>query len=70
MNSHRRAVAAFAVVVACASSVGAVPLLRGFGGPSGYGTIDHCVHPSDNGSYAGATSAGAALPTTAATTSS
>jgi MYXO-CTERM domain-containing protein len=31
----------------------AIPLLNGFGGPSGYGTPDHCVHPNDDGSYAG-----------------
>ncbi len=53
MKSQRFAVAAFAVVVASASPVDAVPLLSGFGGPSGYGTVDHCVHPTDNGSYAG-----------------
>jgi hypothetical protein len=35
------------------SPVGAVPLLRGFGGPDGYGLAEHCVHPSDDGSYAG-----------------
>jgi len=32
---------------------GAVPLLSGFGGPSGYGLPEHCVHPNDDGSYAG-----------------
>jgi len=35
------------------SPVGAIPLLRGFGGPDGYGLAEHCVHPSDDGSYAG-----------------
>ncbi len=31
----------------------AIPLLTGFGGPTGFGTPDHCVHPNDDGSYAG-----------------
>ena len=32
----------------------AVPLLRGFGGASGFGTPDHCLRPNDDGSWAGA----------------
>jgi MYXO-CTERM domain-containing protein len=36
----------------------AIPLLNGFGGPNGYGTPDHCVHPNDDGSYAGADGTG------------
>ena len=40
--------------VACAAGVaGAAPLLAGFGGPTGYGLPEHCLHPSDDGSYAG-----------------
>ncbi len=30
----------------------AVPLLTGFGGPTGYGLPQNCVHPNDDGSYA------------------
>ncbi len=42
-----------AVLVAAAPEAHAIPLLNGFGGPTGYGTADHCVHPNDDGSYAG-----------------
>jgi len=31
----------------------AIPLLNGFGGPTGYGLPENCVHPNDDGSYAG-----------------
>ena len=31
----------------------AVPLLTGFGGPTGYGLPQNCVHPNDDGSYVG-----------------
>jgi len=45
---------ALSLSVACAAGVaGAVPLLAGFGGPTGYGLPEHCLHPSDDGSYAG-----------------
>jgi len=45
---------ALSAAVACAANLaGAVPLLTGFGGPTGYGLPEHCLHPSDNGSYAG-----------------
>jgi MYXO-CTERM domain-containing protein len=47
------ALAAMAVTSFVAASAEAIPLLNGFGGPTGYGTVDHCVHPNDDGSYAG-----------------
>jgi MYXO-CTERM domain-containing protein len=47
------ACAAVAVTSLVASAAQAIPLLNGFGGPTGYGTVDHCVHPNDDGSYAG-----------------
>ncbi len=31
----------------------AIPLLSGFGGPTGYGLAQRCVHPNDDASYAG-----------------
>ncbi|MEZ4391661.1 MAG: nidogen-like domain-containing protein [Polyangiales bacterium] len=31
----------------------AIPLLNGFGGPTGYGLPENCVHPNDDGSYSG-----------------
>ena len=31
----------------------AIPLLNGFGGPTGYGLPQNCVHPNDDGSYSG-----------------
>ncbi len=36
-----------------ASVAAAVPLLTGFGGPTGYGLPQNCLHPNDDGSYAG-----------------
>ncbi len=36
-----------------ASVASAVPLLTGFGGPTGYGLPQNCLHPNDDGSYAG-----------------
>ncbi|MBK6535017.1 MAG: hypothetical protein IPF99_37390 [Deltaproteobacteria bacterium] len=53
---------ALAIVTCFAPVVGAVPLLTGFGGPTGYGIATHCLHPSDNGSYAGAQPGTAATP--------
>ena len=47
----------------------AVPLLTGFGGPTGYGLPQNCVHPNDDGSYAGpppATGVGVPIPITTA----
>ena len=53
---------ALAIVTCFAPVAGAVPLLTGFGGPTGYGIPTHCLHPSDNGSYAGAQPGTAATP--------
>ncbi|MFO0604252.1 MAG: nidogen-like domain-containing protein [Polyangiales bacterium] len=47
------AFAALASVPLLAGDAGAIPLLTGFGGPSGYGLPENCVHPNDDGSYAG-----------------
>jgi MYXO-CTERM domain-containing protein len=44
------------------STAQAIPLLNGFGGPSGYGTPDHCVPPNDDGSFAGAIDLTMAFP--------
>ncbi len=55
-------VCAFAAVLAAAPEASAIPLLNGFGGPTGYGTADHCVHPNDDGSYAGPGATGVATP--------
>jgi MYXO-CTERM domain-containing protein len=44
------------------STAEAIPLLNGFGGPSGYGTPDHCVPPNDDGSFAGAIDLTMAFP--------
>lgn len=49
----RRPALALALVSSLAAPAAAVPLLTGFGGPTGYGLPGHCVHPSDDGSYAG-----------------
>jgi hypothetical protein len=53
---------ALAIVTCFAPVARAVPLLTGFGGPTGYGLPTHCLHPSDNGSYAGAQPGTAATP--------
>ncbi len=53
--------AAMALTTLGARSAEAIPLISGFGGPTGYGTPDHCVHPNDDGSYAGPTGAGPAV---------
>lgn len=53
---------ALAIVTSVAPVASAVPLLTGFGGPSGYGLPAHCLHPTDNGSYAGAQRTTAATP--------
>lgn len=53
---------ALAIVTSVAPVASAVPLLTGFGGPTGYGIPTHCLHPSDNGSYAGAQPGTAATP--------
>ncbi len=53
---------ALAIVTCFAPVAGAVPLLTGFGGPTGYGIPTHCLHASDNGSYAGAQPGTAATP--------
>ncbi len=50
-----------AMLVAASPEAQAIPLLNGFGGPTGYGTADHCVHPNDDGSYAGPGGSGAAV---------
>ncbi|MDO9017222.1 MAG: nidogen-like domain-containing protein [Deltaproteobacteria bacterium] len=42
--------------VACASR-----LLSGFGGPTGFGLATNCLHPNDDGSYAGPTGMGAVV---------
>jgi MYXO-CTERM domain-containing protein len=47
------ALAALVSVPLLAGDAGAIPLLTGFGGPSGYGLPQNCVHPNDDGSYAG-----------------
>jgi hypothetical protein len=52
-----------ALVTLFAPAVSAVPLLNGFGGPSGYGISTHCLHPNDNGSYAGVQPGTTATPT-------
>jgi MYXO-CTERM domain-containing protein len=52
---------AVAIASLAATTAEAIPLLNGFGGPTGYGTVDHCVHPNDDGSYAGPTGTGAAV---------
>ena len=52
-----------ALITLFAPAVSAVPLLNGFGGPSGYGISTHCLHPNDNGSYAGVQPGTAATPT-------
>jgi MYXO-CTERM domain-containing protein len=44
---------AAANVMLFAAQVQAVPLLTGFGGPTGFGLPQNCVHPNDDGSYAG-----------------
>ena len=44
---------AMAVTSLVATTANAIPLLNGFGGPTGFGTVDHCVHANDDGSYAG-----------------
>ena len=52
----RAALGASVSLVGCVASVArveAVPLLTGFGGPTGYGLPQNCVHPNDDGSYAG-----------------
>ncbi|MBK6533366.1 MAG: hypothetical protein IPF99_28400, partial [Deltaproteobacteria bacterium] len=54
------ACAAMAVTTFVATSAEAIPLLNGFGGPTGFGTVDHCVHPNDDGSYVGADGTGGA----------
>ncbi|MEZ4394980.1 MAG: nidogen-like domain-containing protein [Polyangiales bacterium] len=45
--------AALATLTVAAQSAQAIPLLNGFGGPTGYGLPENCVHPNDDGSYAG-----------------
>ncbi len=50
-----------AVLVGASTDAEAIPLLNGFGGPTGYGTPDHCVHPNDDGSYAGPGGSGGAV---------
>jgi hypothetical protein len=40
-------------VAVLAPSAQAIPLLTGFGGPTGYGLPQNCLHPNDDGSYAG-----------------
>ncbi len=67
MKSFKVALTAFAASVALASTLAAptaeaVPLLTGFGGPTGYGLPQNCVHPNDDGSYAGGPTATAASP--------
>ncbi|MFO0625360.1 MAG: nidogen-like domain-containing protein [Polyangiales bacterium] len=45
-----------ALSLSCALGAGtahAIPLLNGFGGPTGYGLPENCVHPNDDGSYSG-----------------
>lgn len=61
MTPHRPALA-LALATCFAAPVAAVPLLTGFGGPTGYGLPEHCVHPSDDGSYAGPQPDAAATP--------
>ena len=41
------------LAAAMRAPAGAVPLLTGFGGPTGYGLSQNCVHPNDDGSYSG-----------------
>ncbi len=59
MRSRKVAVRALCValpftsLLSLASVADAVPLLTGFGGPTGYGLPQNCVHPNDDGSYAG-----------------
>jgi len=45
--------AALALCLLAARDAGAIPLLAGFGGPTGYGLPQNCLHPNDDGSYAG-----------------
>jgi hypothetical protein len=59
---ERVALLAFALATLTASTAGAVPLLTGFGGPTGYGLPEHCLHPNDDGSYAGPHPDAAATP--------
>ncbi len=40
-----------ALLVGATRSAEAIPLLNGFGGPTGYGTPDHCVYPNDDGYF-------------------
>lgn len=61
----QRAHCAFAcrvLVCTLTPAVDAIPLLTGFGGPTGYGLPEYCVYPNDDRSYAGSFLA----PTTAA----
>ena len=65
MNRFRLFVcgAVCAALQGIAPSVEAIPLLTGFGGPTGYGLPQNCVHPNDDGSYSGSpTVGGAAVP--------
>ena len=47
------ALISFALGLLVARDVWAIPLLDGFGGPTGYGLPQFCLHPNDDGSYAG-----------------
>ncbi|MBL8604878.1 MAG: hypothetical protein JNK72_23320 [Myxococcales bacterium] len=54
--------AAMVLVGVAIPSAEAIPLLNGFGGPSGYGLAQNCVHPNDDGSYAGGPNATLGTP--------
>ncbi len=53
-----RPLLAFAAALLTTTTAQAIPLLDGFGGPTGYGTPDHCVAPNDDGGYSGPTGTG------------
>ena len=58
MASHPQKTASVALIsfglgLLVARDVWAIPLLDGFGGPTGYGLAANCLHAADDGSYAG-----------------
>lgn len=61
--SRLAVITATVAMLSGSSSAHAVPLLNGFGGPTGYGLAEHCVHPSDDGSWSAQAATGDATPT-------
>lgn len=61
LRTSTLATAAAAALLSLAAPAEAIPLLNGFGGPTGYGLATNCVHPNDDGSYSGPGGAGAAV---------